>query len=240
MHGLLEVGEGLERGDLVATNVAGGGSFLRRARRRISAPFWRHGWLRTVAAARAAGGVDDADLPRRAGGAVRLRVLDAWTRSPGRSSTPGASTTSARSSRAAPSTGVIWRTVGISAAVTVTCAVLAFPFAYFMARLATPRLRAMLFVLVLLPLWSSYLVRVYAWKVILAQRRDPELVAGEARPSRASNIGYTNWAMWLVFTLHLAAVHDPAGLRGARADPALVHRGIARPRRARLHDVPRG
>ena len=45
---------GLERGDLVATNVAGGGSSLRRARRRLSAPFWRHRWLRTVAELRAA------------------------------------------------------------------------------------------------------------------------------------------------------------------------------------------
>ena len=67
-----------------------------------------------------------------------------------------------------PFRGVVWRTVYIAAAVTATCAVLAFPFAYFMARLASPRVRAMLFVLVLLPLWSSYLVRVYAWKVILA------------------------------------------------------------------------
>src|SRR5207237_6924331 len=46
------------------------------------------------------------------------------------------------------------RTFGIAAAVTVTDALVAFPFAYFMARLARPRTRALLFVLVLLPLWS--------------------------------------------------------------------------------------
>src|SRR4051794_24910801 len=50
------------------------------------------------------------------------------------------------------------RTVGIAAAVTVTDAVLAFPFAYFAARLASRRTQTILFVLVLLPLWSSYLV----------------------------------------------------------------------------------
>ena len=44
---------------------------------------------------------------------------------------------------------------------------IAFPFAYYMARLARPRLRAVLFVLVLLPLWASYLARVYAWQLIL-------------------------------------------------------------------------
>jgi putative spermidine/putrescine transport system permease protein len=95
--------------------------------------------------------------------------------------------------------GVIWRTLWIAAAVTATCAVLAFPFAYFMARLASPRVRAMLFVLVLLPLWSSYLVRVYAWKVILAQ--DGILNWSlEKIGLPGANLGYSNWAMWLVFT----------------------------------------
>src|SRR5918912_2481934 len=60
------------------------------------------------------------------------------------------------------------RTIGIAAAVTVTDALLAFPFAYYAARLAPRRLQTVLFVLVLLPLWSSYLVRVYAWRLILA------------------------------------------------------------------------
>src|SRR5205823_6444366 len=94
---------------------------------------------------------------------------------------------------------VILRTVGIAAGVTVTDAIVAFPFAYFMARLAGPRLRTLLFVLVLLPLWSSYLVRVYAWKVILAQ--DGILNwSMEKVGLPAANIGYTNTAMWLVFS----------------------------------------
>ncbi len=62
---------------------------------------------------------------------------------------------------------VALRTVSIAAAVTVTDAIIAFPFAYFMARVAGPRTRAVLFVLVLLPLWASYLARVYSWRLIL-------------------------------------------------------------------------
>ncbi len=64
---------------------------------------------------------------------------------------------------------VVLRTVAMAAAVTVACVALAYPIAFFMAKRATARLKAVLFVLVMLPLWSSYLVRVYSWKLILAQ-----------------------------------------------------------------------
>ena len=94
---------------------------------------------------------------------------------------------------------IAFRTIGIAAAVTVTDAILAFPLAYFMARLASPRLRALLFVLVLLPLWSSYLVRIYAWRLILA--KDGALnwaLNGIGLPD--ANLAYTNKAMWIVFS----------------------------------------
>src|SRR5208282_4582673 len=58
---------------------------------------------------------------------------------------------------------IILRTVGMAAAVTVTDTVVAFPFAYFMARVASPRTRTALFVAILLPLWASYLAKVYSW-----------------------------------------------------------------------------
>ena len=64
---------------------------------------------------------------------------------------------------------VILRTVTMAAAVTVGAIIVAYPISYFMARRAGRRARTVLFVPVLLPLWSSYLVRVYAWKLILAQ-----------------------------------------------------------------------
>jgi putative spermidine/putrescine transport system permease protein len=64
---------------------------------------------------------------------------------------------------------IILRTVAMAAAVTVASAVIAFPIAYMAARYAGPRLKALFYLGVMLPLWSSYLVRVYAWKLILAK-----------------------------------------------------------------------
>jgi len=61
------------------------------------------------------------------------------------------------------------RTATMAAAVTVAAALLAFPLAYYMARYASPAVKAALTAGVLLPLWSSYLVRVYSWKLILAK-----------------------------------------------------------------------
>jgi putative spermidine/putrescine transport system permease protein len=64
---------------------------------------------------------------------------------------------------------IVLRTVSMAAAVTVADAVLALPLAYYLARYAGPRTRAALTLAVLMPLWSSYLVRVYFWKLILAR-----------------------------------------------------------------------
>jgi len=64
---------------------------------------------------------------------------------------------------------VILRTVLMSAAVTIGCAIIAFPIAYFAARFARGRWKAVFYLGVMLPLWSSYLVKVYAWKLILAK-----------------------------------------------------------------------
>lgn len=59
-------------------------------------------------------------------------------------------------------------TAGIAAIVTLVDAVLAFPLAFFMARVATGRTRSILFIAITLPLWISYLVRVYSWRIILS------------------------------------------------------------------------
>lgn len=64
---------------------------------------------------------------------------------------------------------IIFRTVMMAAVVTVGCAVVAFPLSYYMARFASPRMRAFLTVAVLTPLWSSYLVRVISWQLVLAK-----------------------------------------------------------------------
>jgi putative spermidine/putrescine transport system permease protein len=94
---------------------------------------------------------------------------------------------------------VTLRTVGMAAAVSLTDILIAFPFAYFMARLAGPRLRAVLFVLTLLPLWASYLARVYAWRLILDHDGLLNWAAGKVGLP-AANLAYTNTAVWLVFS----------------------------------------
>jgi putative spermidine/putrescine transport system permease protein len=66
-------------------------------------------------------------------------------------------------------TDIALRTGGMALAVTIACAWLAFPLAYFIARYTTPNSRSWLYLSVLIPLWSSYLVRVYSWKLILAK-----------------------------------------------------------------------
>lgn len=65
--------------------------------------------------------------------------------------------------------GIFWRTASMAMAVTIADAIIAFPLAYYIARYASPRAKTYLYIAVTLPLWSSYLVRVYAWKLILAK-----------------------------------------------------------------------
>jgi len=94
---------------------------------------------------------------------------------------------------------IIGRTVEMAAIVTVTDAIIALPFAYYMARVASPRTRRALFTAVLLPLWASYLARVYAWIVIL-QRGGTLSWTFQKLGLGSVNVGYTNTAMWIVFS----------------------------------------
>ncbi|MCS0494358.1 ABC transporter permease [Ancylobacter sp. MQZ15Z-1] len=64
---------------------------------------------------------------------------------------------------------IVRRTVLVAAAVTALCAVLAFPIAYYAARYAGPKVKAGFYLAVMMPLWSSYLVKVYGWKLLLAK-----------------------------------------------------------------------
>jgi putative spermidine/putrescine transport system permease protein len=91
------------------------------------------------------------------------------------------------------------RTVEIAIAVTIADVVLAFPLAYYAARLATPRVRALLLVAVVLPLWSSYLVKAFAWQTITAPNGLLDSVLGVVGIPDA-NIGSSQWAIWLTFT----------------------------------------
>jgi putative spermidine/putrescine transport system permease protein len=92
----------------------------------------------------------------------------------------------------------IWQTVAMAAAVTVTDAIIAFPFAYFMARVAAPRTRTVLFVAILLPLWASYLAKVYSWVLIFTNHGFLDWVVGRLGLGNPQLI-YTNWAVYAVF-----------------------------------------
>ncbi len=89
------------------------------------------------------------------------------------------------------------RTLGIAAAVTITTAALGFPVAYYMARVASRRTRNLLVVGILLPLWASYLVKVYAWRVILAE---DGILNWALAPLGLKGPGFGDVATWLVFS----------------------------------------
>jgi putative spermidine/putrescine transport system permease protein len=93
---------------------------------------------------------------------------------------------------------VIVRTVGMAAAVTVVDAIVAFPFAYYMARIASRRARTALFVAILLPLWASYLAKVYSWLLIFTRGGLLDWGLGHIGLGQVHLI-YTNWAVFTVF-----------------------------------------
>ncbi len=92
---------------------------------------------------------------------------------------------------------IVLRTVLIAAAVTVTDALLAFPIAFYMAKVARPRIRALLVVAVVMPLWSSYLVKVYTWRIILAE---DGVLNWFLDPFGLHGPGFGNVATWIVFS----------------------------------------
>ncbi|HET8872123.1 MAG TPA: ABC transporter permease [Gaiellaceae bacterium] len=91
------------------------------------------------------------------------------------------------------------RTVGMAAAVTVTDALIAFPIAFYMAKVASPRTRRLLVVAILMPLWASYLVKVYAWRIILSEQGILNW-ALEPFGLKGPGLGAGNVAPWLVFS----------------------------------------
>jgi putative spermidine/putrescine transport system permease protein len=87
--------------------------------------------------------------------------------------------------------------VGVAAAVTVTDALIAFPIAFYMAKLASRRARAILIVAILLPLWSSYLVKVLSWRTMLSS---DGVVNWVLEPFGLDGPGFGITAVWLVMS----------------------------------------
>jgi putative spermidine/putrescine transport system permease protein len=92
---------------------------------------------------------------------------------------------------------IILRTVGMATAVTVTDLALAFPISYYMARIASPRLRPVLLLAVVMPLWSNYLVRMFSWKILTAGNGPIEALLSAVGIQKS--LAASNWAVWLTF-----------------------------------------
>jgi len=122
---------------------------------------------------------------------------------------------------------IVLRTAGVALAVTLLDVVLALPIAYFMARVATGRKRALLFAAVLLPLWTSYLVRVFAWRTILSKGGPVDwLFAQLGLPGMtlynteiATVIVFTYlWLPYMILPIYAGLERIPSSLLEASAD----------------------
>ncbi len=150
---------------------------------------------------------------------------------------------------------IVLRTTIMAAAVTVAAAAVGFPIAYYMARYATGRLKALLYLAVMLPLWSSYLVRVYSWKLILAKEGILNWVFGQLHLTwlldailaipviggTSLSVSYMGtflvflyiWLPYMILPIQAALERVPASLIEASADlgghPAMTFRKVILP-----------
>src|SRR5262249_7684782 len=117
---------------------------------------------------------------------------------------------------------IILRTVGMAAAVTLTDAIVAFPFAYYMARIASRRTRTALFVAILLPLWASYLAKVYSWLLVFTHTGFLVWSLGRVGLGQVHLI-YPNWAVYTVFcSLWLPFMIPPVYAALERTPPSQI------------------
>ena len=135
---------------------------------------------------------------------------------------------------------IVLRTLAMAIAVTIACACIGFPVAYYMARYATARMKTFFYVAILLPMWTSYLVKVYAWRLILAKQGiltwfldsvglTPALDAALMTPViggptlTSSYIGMFivfvyMWLPYMILPIHAALERVPRSLLQASAD----------------------
>lgn len=96
---------------------------------------------------------------------------------------------------------IIARTLLIAVTVTVLCALIAIPFAFFMAKVAPARVRGLLVALVLVPLWASYLVKAYAWRTMLAPGGVLDSVVGDTPGYGFTAVVITLTYLWLPYMI---------------------------------------
>ncbi|HEX2772605.1 MAG TPA: ABC transporter permease [Micromonosporaceae bacterium] len=116
------------------------------------------------------------------------------------------------------------RSLSVAAAVTVIDAVIALPMAFFMAKVASPRSRRWLVIAILTPLWASYLVKAYAWRVMLANGGPADWLLGG--PGRGPGYGLTAtvlvlsylWLPYMILPIYAGLERLPGSLLEASAD----------------------
>lgn len=120
---------------------------------------------------------------------------------------------------------ITFRTLRMAAAVTIACALLAFPIAFFMARMVSARWRGLLVVAVVMPLWASYLVKAYAWRLILAENGvlnwllEPLGLKGPGYGEIAVGIVMTYlWLPYMIIPIYAGLERIPNSLIEASAD----------------------
>jgi len=120
---------------------------------------------------------------------------------------------------------ITFRTIGIAALVTVVDAVLAFPIALFMAKVASPRLQRVMVIAVLMPLWASYLVKAYAWRGMLSSNGIIESIAspfglgtpGYGLVATTVTLSYL-WLPYMILPIYAGLERLPSSLFEASAD----------------------
>ncbi|MFU8871317.1 ABC transporter permease [Micromonospora sp. SL4-19] len=119
---------------------------------------------------------------------------------------------------------VALRSIGTAAAVTVIDALIALPMAFYMAKVARPRYRRWLVIAILTPLWASYLVKAYAWRVLLANGGPVDWLLGG--PGRGPGYGLTAtvlvlaylWLPYMILPIYAGLERLPDSLLEASAD----------------------
>ena len=114
------------------------------------------------------------------------------------------------------------RTLGVAVAVTLICLVLAVPVALLMARVASPRWQPLMVALMLTPLWASYLVKVYAWRVIFS----PEGGVLESTLGVSPGFGWLSvilvltylWLPYMILPVYVGMQNVPQSLLDASSD----------------------
>jgi putative spermidine/putrescine transport system permease protein len=120
---------------------------------------------------------------------------------------------------------VALRSLAVAVAVTVIDAVIAFPIAFYTARVASPRYRHLLVVAILTPLWASYLVKAYAWRIMLSEGGPLDWLLkplglhgpGYGLPAVIMVLAYL-WLPYMILPIHAGLEQLPANLLDASAD----------------------